>query len=160
MVERSLSMREVPGSIPGASKIIFILSLLMQILSFGNIVHTYFIYQGMQQKYITQTQIHLNLSKKNQSYFFILGLKGVIMQILSKKVLRIYAVTRIRTWVTSATTKGTNHYTITASYPIDSIQYNTESYSNKLKPEVDFLPIPLHNLYICELNTGQGVSVA
>ena len=24
------------------------------------------------------------------------------------------AVTRIRTWVTSATTKGTNHYTITA----------------------------------------------
>ena len=29
---------------------------------------------------------------------------------------RIYAaVTRIRTWVTSATTKGTNHYTITAT---------------------------------------------
>ena len=26
------------------------------------------------------------------------------------------AVTRIRTWVTSATTKGTNHYTITANY--------------------------------------------
>ena len=26
----------------------------------------------------------------------------------------IAAVTRIRTWVTSATTKGTNHYTITA----------------------------------------------
>ena len=25
------------------------------------------------------------------------------------------AVTRIRTWVTSATTKGTNHYTITAA---------------------------------------------
>ena len=25
------------------------------------------------------------------------------------------AVTRIRTWVTSATTKGTNHYTITAN---------------------------------------------
>ena len=25
------------------------------------------------------------------------------------------AVTRIRTWVTAATTQGTNHYTITAS---------------------------------------------
>ena len=25
-----------------------------------------------------------------------------------------YAVTRIRTWVTAATTQGTNHYTITA----------------------------------------------
>ena len=42
MVERSLSMREVPGSIPGASKIIFILSLLMQILSFDNIDLTNF----------------------------------------------------------------------------------------------------------------------
>ena len=33
-----------------------------------------------------------------------------------KKVKKIscLAVTRIRTWVTSATTKGTNHYTITA----------------------------------------------
>ena len=28
------------------------------------------------------------------------------------------AVTRIRTWVTSATTKGTNHYTITANLHI------------------------------------------
>ena len=27
----------------------------------------------------------------------------------------IYAVTRIRTWVVAATTRSTNHYTITAS---------------------------------------------
>ena len=27
----------------------------------------------------------------------------------------VTAVTRIRTWVTAATTQGTNHYTITAS---------------------------------------------
>ena len=29
-----------------------------------------------------------------------------------------YAVTRIRTWVASATTKSTNHYTITATEPL------------------------------------------
>ena len=29
-----------------------------------------------------------------------------------------YAVTRIRTWVASATTKSTNHYTITATGPL------------------------------------------
>ena len=30
-----------------------------------------------------------------------------------------YAVTRIRTWVVAATTRSTNHYTITASTPAD-----------------------------------------
>ena len=33
------------------------------------------------------------------------------------------AVTRIRTWVTSATTKGTNHYTITALMATASLDY-------------------------------------
>ncbi len=31
------------------------------------------------------------------------------------EVRKKFAVTRIRTWVTSATTKGTDHYTITAA---------------------------------------------
>ncbi|KAK3733673.1 hypothetical protein RRG08_004006 [Elysia crispata] len=31
-----------------------------------------------------------------------------------------YAVTRIRTWVVAATTRSTNHYTITASTPADN----------------------------------------
>ena len=37
---------------------------------------------------------------------------GLLVEKLKKKL--SLAVTRIRTWVTSATTKGTNHYTITA----------------------------------------------
>ena len=31
------------------------------------------------------------------------------------------AVTRIRTWVVAATTQSTNHYTITATYLVDSV---------------------------------------
>ena len=35
------------------------------------------------------------------------------------------AVTRIRTWVTAATTQGTNHYTITAIVPFSSNMQKT-----------------------------------
>ena len=41
----------------------------------------------------------------------------------------IAAVTRIRTWVTSATTKGTNHYTITAT----GTDENTSSFLRNLR---------------------------
>jgi hypothetical protein len=34
---------------------------------------------------------------------------------------RSSAVTRIRTWVVSATTRSTNHYTITANWPDDGL---------------------------------------
>ena len=38
---------------------------------------------------------------------------------------RSAAVTRIRTWVTSATTKGTNHYTITATATEDDLSQDS-----------------------------------
>ena len=44
------------------------------------------------------------------------------------KQLLTAAVTRIRTWVTSATTKGTNHYTITAT----GTDENTSSFLRNL----------------------------
>ena len=41
--------------------------------------------------------------------------EGPYARLLVFKKSTVPAVTRIRTWVTSATTKGTNHYTITAT---------------------------------------------
>ena len=41
-----------------------------------------------------------------------------------KKLYNEPAVTRIRTWVASATTKSTNHYTITATIASETIDQN------------------------------------
>ena len=38
------------------------------------------------------------------------------------------AVTRIRTWVVAATTRSTNHYTITAKYTELTCQYSNQCY--------------------------------
>ncbi len=43
------------------------------------------------------------------------------------------AVTRIRTWVASATTKSTNHYTITATEPLDR-RNEKHNIKRKVKP--------------------------
>ena len=51
------------------------------------------------------------------------------------------AVTRIRTWVTSATTKGTNHYTITAIAVAEKTWFKNKIISfinnNKIKMKLD-----------------------
>ena len=39
------------------------------------------------------------------------------LQCRNSDITQLFAVTRIRTWVVAATTRSTNHYTITASTP-------------------------------------------
>ena len=51
------------------------------------------------------------------------------------------AVTRIRTWVASATTKSTNHYTITAI-------------ELRWRKEVDFCPFLLRQLLHCSSSSS------
>ena len=51
----------------------------------------------------------------------------------------IAAVTRFRTWVTSATTKGTNHYTITAIRGVICNANPVNKITSMLNPDLDFV---------------------
>ena len=70
-----------------------------------------------------------NTEKKKKKEQNLKKIKIIIIINKNVSLAAVYAVTRIRTWVVAATTRSTNHYTITARTLTVIAWYHVDKYT-------------------------------